>query len=449
MSTVSIEMLLAWPALAALLVLLDRRHGPVPLFLCASYIAALAVQHWPGAFAHALPALDTEDAHNTAVGMTYSTLGLAFFVLGAALVPSPMQGIRRLGQAFRIALTPATLKKGHDFARVLLIGGLVAWAAERTSLMGLPSVTSIIAAGKAFLIAGLSLKAWLYWHTGRRLQVHVCIACTVLLPAYTMLGSGFIWFGISYMMTVLIFIGTFYRPRALLFGLATVTIIAGISFFVSYMQHRDALREATWSGGGMEQRLETFKAMLADTTVFDPTNPDHLWPLTGRLNQNELVGAAVSYVPRFKEYADGKTIYFAVIALIPRAIWPDKPITSGSMGMVTDYTGITFGESTSVGMGQVMEFYINFGPIGVCVGYLLFGALLRSIDMRAGISLLRADWPRFVLWFMIGAAMLAPLNQLLEVTSSMAAAFVLGFLVNKVLERMSAAPVVAAQRRSG
>ena len=90
--------------------------------------------------------------------------------------------------------------------------------------------------------------------------------------------------------------------------------------------------------------------------------------------------------------------------------------------MVSEYTGITFAEGTSVGMGQVMEFYVNFGTAGVVVGFILLGMLIRFLDMRIAERLQTANWPQFALWFGVGPATLQPIGQLLEITSSMAGA---------------------------
>ena len=57
------------------------------------------------------------------------------------------------------------------------------------------------------------------------------------------------------------------------------------------------------------------------------------------------------------------------MGLVPRALWPDKPAVGGGGSLVTEYTGIPFEEGTSVGAGQVLEFYVNFGIPGVLAGF--------------------------------------------------------------------------------
>ena len=89
------------------------------------------------------------------------------------------------------------------------------------------------------------------------------------------------------------------------------------------------------------------------------------------MNQNQLVGAAVQYLESgYAPFATGDTLIQSALAIIPRAIWPDKPVFAGSPGLVTQYTGIQFAAGTSVGVGQVLEFYINFGSPGVVGGFL-------------------------------------------------------------------------------
>jgi hypothetical protein len=313
----------------------------------------------------------------------------------------------------------------------LLLVGALGWVAELTPLNGLPSVTAVISAGKQLLIAGICLKCWLAWHAHHRRQLLLWLCLALVFPVYTVVGSGFLGYGVGFLMTILIFVSIFFRPRFLLVGGAATTIFVGLGFFASYLEHRQANQP-------LETRIAAVQDMLASMTPFDPFNQTHLQALDTRLNQNELVGAAVTYVPTFKEFAAGETVYLALIALIPRALWPDKPVTAGSMGMVSDYTGIAFSEGTSVGMGQVMEFYVNFDIEGLVVGFFLFGMLIRFLDMQIAERLQTANWPQFALWFGLGGATLQPISQLVEITSSMAGAAVLGLLLAHYTESRQA-----------
>jgi hypothetical protein len=115
----------------------------------------------------------------------------------------------------------------------------------------------------------------------------------------------------------------------------------------------------------------------------------------------------------------------AMVAPIPRLLWPDKPVFAGSGNLVSDYTGQKFAEGTSVGVGQVLEFYLNFGYPGTILGFLMLGAILRVVDMVAGYKLVCGNYWGFITWFLPGLAMIQPGGSLAEVVGSVASSVVL------------------------
>ncbi|MCP6769100.1 hypothetical protein NL529_30065, partial [Klebsiella pneumoniae] len=86
--------------------------------------------------------------------------------------------------------------------------------------------------------------------------------------------------------------------------------------------------------------------------LFDPRNIRQLERIDERLNQNYLVGAAVRHLQDGRvDFAAGSTVSDAALNIIPRALWPDKPIGAGSGDLVAIYTGLEFSKETSVGIG--------------------------------------------------------------------------------------------------
>jgi hypothetical protein len=158
------------------------------------------------------------------------------------------------------------------------------------------------------------------------------------------------------------------------------------------------------------------------------------------LNQNILIGHAVRYLSGGRtEYARGETLLDAFVALIPRAVWPDKPLYAGSGNLVTHFTGIPFARSTSVGIGHVMELYVNFSIPGVLLGYVLLGALLGFFDTRCAGHLLAGNWKRFTLLFVIGQCFLEASGNFAEATASAAGSAALCLLVNALVGEKRAA----------
>jgi hypothetical protein len=198
------------------------------------------------------------------------------------------------------------------------------------------------------------------------------------------------------------------------------------------MGARNKIRQAVWGG----QSLGEVTAVITDSLIegwqwFDAEESGQLQAFDGRLNLNVYTGRAVRRASEGRvEFAQGETLVHAVLTLIPRAIWVDKPYYAGSGNLVTRFTGIPFARGTSVGMGPVMELYVNFGKSGVLVGFIVIGTVLGAVDRRAGAYLVGGDWRRFVLWYVPGLSLLTVGGNFAEVTGSAASAAVLCGLVN-------------------
>jgi hypothetical protein len=145
------------------------------------------------------------------------------------------------------------------------------------------------------------------------------------------------------------------------------------------------------------------------------------------------VGAAALRLQNTQGYAHGETLWMALLAVIPRAIWTDKPEYAGGMDWVSRYTGITFAQGTAVGMGPIFELEINFGRIGVFLGMLLLGVIIGVADRKAGAALRFDDPLTFGKWFLIGIIMQNAIGSFAETTASLAAALILASIVNHYL----------------
>jgi hypothetical protein len=172
--------------------------------------------------------------------------------------------------------------------------------------------------------------------------------------------------------------------------------------------------------------------MLSTLEWFDITNNAHLRRIDDRLNQNVLLGAAIYNLTAGRVgYARGETLLQAAINLVPRVIWPDKPIRAGGNKLVSSFTGIIFANGTTVGVGQLMEFYINFGTSGVVIGFFTLGLAVAGFDRAAAIAIQHGHWKRFAFWYLSGMGFLLTNNALFEITGSVAAGMVAVFLVNR------------------
>jgi len=149
-------------------------------------------------------------------------------------------------------------------------------------------------------------------------------------------------------------------------------------------------------------------------------------------------------------YLKGESVRDGLLALVPRAFWPKKPVFAGSPQIVAKMTGLQLSKNTSFGVGNVMEFQINFGTPGVVVGFLILGWLIGKLDLKAAIAENRGDLGSVILFFLPCVALIQPGGSLVELFSSAAAALVGASVWNlgwkRFLRRRSAASKSAPVR---
>jgi hypothetical protein len=394
-----------------------------------AYLLNLGLLHWLAAALYLLPWYTNHDPVVVALGLQQATYGVLGFGLGS-LVLAPMFGRAGNGVAANMSRAAIEPKLARRYVQV----GLITFFVLAPLVARIPTVAAVSVQGWNLLVVGLGLTTWLAWRARREQAFLGWLCVTLCLPVVTVVTQGFIGYGMAAATAVLAFIGSFYRPRWKLILAALVLTFLGLSMYVTYMRDRTAIREVVWSGQPIAARIARVQLTLSTFEWLDLGNQDHLVRIDDRLNQNLLVGAAVQYLDAgLVPFAYGQTLYQGAIAVIPRAIWPTKPVVAGSGSLVSQYTGIKFAEGTAVGIGHVMESYISFGVAGVLGGFAILGTLIGVIDNGAGRRLRAGDLRGFVMWFLPGLSFLQVGGSIVELTSSAAAALVAAWLVNRLL----------------
>ena len=425
-------LLVVWMAVAIVTVYNQWKGGNPGTGLVLAYLLNLWLIHWPAAAIYLLPWNSLYDPSIVAAGFQQATYAVIGFGVGSILF-APL--FRR---RFEFARSAAINHRPHpQLAETYIVVSLVCFAILLPLLGRLPTITSLISAGWGLLVPGLGLKCLQAWQE-QRLRVFLrWVVVGLCIPLFTTISQGFASFGTTATLAFLAFVGTFYRPRWWKLALVVVlTGYLGLSFYVSYKRDREAIRETVWGGQTLSARVARLYLTLSNFEWFDLSNELHLERIDDRLNQNHLVGTAVSYLDSgLQDFAQGATLWQALIALVPRALWPDKPIVAGSGNLVTTYTGISFAEGTSVGIGQVMEFYVNFGDVGVVLGFLVIGMIMTIMDRSAYQHLKQGDWGGFLCWYLPGLSFLQVGGALVEVTMGAVSAAVLSLLLRYWMRR--------------
>jgi hypothetical protein len=398
--------------------------------LVLAYVLNLWMIHWVAPALYLLPWYQAFDRRIVEAGLEQSVYAVVAFALGSLLLTPFVLNFGLLARS----RAPLGLDANLPHAYVALGAG--SYAVMSMGIAVIPSATAVFSTGQQLVVVGLALCCWQAWRERSFWRLALWFGVTLLLPFVTIVTRGFISYGAVAALTVFIFMAGFLRPRP---AVAIAGVLLGylaLSVFVTYMRDRNDIRDTVWGGQPIHVRLNQLEATVKRFEWFNLSNADHLHAVDGRLNQSFLVGLAVSRLSNDGGYARGGTFWDAVLALVPRAIWPDKPIEAGSGLMVTEYTGLRFVRGISVGIGHVMEFYVNFGTAGVVLGFLLMGVLVTTLDVMAAQHLARSDLHGFVLWFLPGISVLQVGGSLVEVTSSAAASLVVAVTANAYLRRL-------------
>ncbi len=396
----------------------STRH--VGLQVC--YLANFWITHWIAIPVYFLPWYCGENANFSLLGAREGLYGLLGFTVGAALV-TYLTGSREktFGPPPEI---PRQIR--HRF----LYLGLVFYVLSSLAI-GVNGVAAILSGGQLFLVAGVVLSVWSAYRRGDRRGALQWVLISFLFPFMTVIRAGFLGFGIVALLPIAI-AALIWMPKKNFAKLAVWGLVGGylgLSVFVTYMRDRSDLRRAVWGKQAYSNRLTQMANTFGNFEWFSPQDPHHMAAIDGRLNQNYLVGAAVVYIENTKEWAVGRTLRDAALGLIPRLLWPDKP-TAGSGNLVSQYTGIEFAEGTSVGIGQIMEFYVNFGSPMVFFGLFLFGGVLAWLDRVAARALLSGSVNRFIPAYLVGLSMQQVGGSLVEVVASAAGSLAIAYAFN-------------------
>ncbi len=159
-----------------------------------------------------------------------------------------------------------------------------------------------------------------------------------------------------------------------------VMFAVALVFFIPatyWLQGRQTLRTAI----SEDASLSTTVWMTLDVFLTPPeTSVSLVKTYRDRGDFSDLMAATLVHTPAVEPFALGESYWQIFVAVVPRAIWPDKPIVMGGNQFVTRFSGVQFGGTTSVAMSYMFEMYVNFGYFGVFFGMTLLGLFLAKIE---------------------------------------------------------------------
>ena len=179
----------------------------------------------------------------------------------------------------------------------------------------------------------------------------------------------------------LLLLGIFLFPYYKRLVLIMVLPFIYIAFFL-LPAYVGAFRQATVASSGETANTEDIRD-LAIQKALEEENSN--WDfLTSRLSEISMFVKYISSTPKVIPYYGLTTVAQSIEVLVPRVLWPGKPITE-SMVMERVYkAGIADERSTvSAKPMYIVDGYLAFGVFGIFVSMFLYGLIVQSISQIA------------------------------------------------------------------
>lgn len=401
------------------------RRDKASLGLPFAFALLLLLEHLPGAWAALAAGERYSRLAFVQTGITLTATSLCAFAGGAWLARAKMvRPIISTSEPQQILMPKMVTPR---FIIFCLFGGWLFTFAGR-ALIDIPSINAVVdKSGTIWLLAVmLGLAASL-----QRRSIYglvLWISALLVYPAVILIIGGFAsWGSASIVLVVSILCVVLKHYWVVLVGVVIGSVMA-VSLFVNYFEIRDELRVAAWGGAPIAERAAIASKMFTDFEFLSTDNPVHLDALDQRLNQNYFIGLAAYRLERGQvDFLLGRSIKEGLISLVPRVIWPEKPVLGGSGDIVPEMTGLALDRTnTAWGVGSVMEFYVNFGVTGILFGFLILGYALAKLDFIAARRLAAGHYGRSLIPFLMCVALVRPLGSMVELVSGAAAAYVGG-----------------------
>src|SRR6266540_2983933 len=322
-----IILLAIWLAVGIGLILSQgtRRSAGLPL----AYFLGLSLIHVPGAMLYLDDNEMSSMADLTKAGFEQTVIGMTAFLVGVLIAKKTDLIARSSSYPNGGVVEPLNSPNVEWLDRLgllyFLVGGFVYFVVMRFS-SGIPSIAALLSSLGSLIVVGVCLRLWAAREQRKPLKLWVTIAFLPLLPLGTVVQGGFIGYGMYWVLAIWSFLFAQSSRRLGNLLVAPAIFFIGLSVWVNYAASRNEIRQLVWhQQAGIGDRLQRVADIFRDFRWLDFSNAQHHQAIDLRLNQNFFVGAAVARLDSgMVEYAAGGMLPGLIMALIPRAVWPDK-----------------------------------------------------------------------------------------------------------------------------
>lgn len=163
--------------------------------------------------------------------------------------------------------------------------------------------------------------------------------------------------------------------------LVTITFVPLLlTLFLFLPAYVSKFRENAWSGTDVDE-----SSQIAIDAVLNDDIDDSNWSFfVYRLSEIDMFTTFVQSTPKNIDYYGLRLLEQSAIAIIPRAVWPAKPITENLiMERVYNADVVSRGSNVSAKPAFVVDGYLSGGLTGIFISLFAYGAIAQLISNKA------------------------------------------------------------------
>ena len=288
----------------------------------------------------------------------------------------------RLNSPFR-AVRPTDLGTLRTWGKLLVWGGFLIDAARQLVpvplvLRGLLHFTSMFSLLGIALLTILAVQGRLTHR--ERWALYAAIALTALLRAGSGLVSNVVILAITVFLAVWAGGGRLGLRWILIAGLSFAAMVAMRSVALEY-RARSWFAETQLTLPGRAMLMGSLLVSKVEAEGAAATVQDGWEIIAGRSANLDLLADVVRQTGSTVPFWEGETYLSLVGFAVPRFLWPNKPTKTLGQDFGHRYGYLDSWDTwTSINLPFLIEFYANFGEIGVLIGMVIVGVLYRLLD---------------------------------------------------------------------
>ncbi len=327
------------------------------------------------------------------------------------------------------------LTKRIDPVNAMRLGYLlvfVSYSFDLVELKGVTSLNSIFSFTRYLKFIG----AFCFLFSGSFFS-YLIVACVYMQLVLSSFANGLFIDLIVWGMFLFFFVTIKFKLSILV---KSIIIVSAVPFLILVQSAKKEYRKATWytRSKSADPSAALYTDLIAKNVenqdLFD-SNSKVFRSTIGRLNQGWHLGLALRHVPLKKPFANGMEMLTDVTSsLLPRVLYPSKKVVH-TKEKFAYYTGFKIKGGTSMTIGILGDFYINFGREGSIIALFIFGALISrflNFFKRKFVSdkPINIVWIPFIMMYFVQAD-----NEFYSLLNAIIKGFFIFLIINYVWEK--------------